>query len=1047
MNEVSWDNQSARMMNGPEMAGIRQQNFSSRSQDDATVGYFFQRPQPDAEMNSNYPGKRWAIGDDSVIEQARNVQDLERDLQNLAVGGRDMQNSAKKLWGDMGDGPKPGEPGKQMFPPGNPWMAPRDDSWGNPGNMEPGGLGVDMVEYVLSGGSPTGKELDARMRMKGPPNQFMRKFKVQQQDGTMGDGGQDKKSKTPSPFEGRDGDRSDENKENMQNIQNMQNMQNIQNIQNNGLMQNGLDEENVFRRSSRQNSPIDENKMNQMGGPNKDNDFFDNQNQFQQPGFQLDPPPFEPMGLDPGHFDYNNQMMPSMDSPNFNMDYAQLLQRQQQPIAVLTQQQYALATQQQQLGLAPNGITPTPYVLSAQDPYAVGIPLAGPTVLHPQYYGVQAPWGIYPANLIQQQGQQTPQGMSSQQQQQQQMMRNQTGRPLTPSQQNDSSQPLTPNAPISQYQILAPAYYDQNGQLVMGNPRGLGTPVRLVPPAPVLVSASGNQQGGAALGSNPLRLLTTQAQQVQTTPPVVYSSSSSSTQNSLGYTPSSSLGFTQGTSSLFTPQPSNYGNTGLNNMPSPGTIGSGQRRDSLEFKQRQHLPQLNQFYGSMTSMGSPAGPMGLVQPGQSMTPPPSLSGSSTNLALGMANGPRLYNAAPGAETRYRNGSIGSANGIFTGSSLFPNRTIANRSASMSKEVTGRSRLLEDFRNNRIPNLQLKDLTNHVVEFSQDQHGSRFIQQKLERATSQEKSMVFNEILAAAYHLMTDVFGNYVIQKFFEFGDNDQRQTLAQRLRGHVLPLALQMYGCRVIQKALETIPKDLQVEIVKELDGHVLKCVKDQNGNHVVQKCIECVKPGHLQFIIDAFKGQVLALSTHPYGCRVIQRILEHCIQEQTKPILDELHQHTDRLVQDQYGNYVIQHVLEHGAPEDKSRIVNEMRGKVVPLSQHKFASNVVEKCVSHSSRTEKAFLIEEVCSLNDGPHSALYTMMKDQFANYVVQKMIDVAEPQQRKILMHKIRPHIATLRKYTYGKHILAKLEKFFMKNNSDLGPIGMPPNGTLP
>lgn len=118
-------------------------------------------------------------------------------------------------------------------------------------------------------------------------------------------------------------------------------------------------------------------------------------------------------------------------------------------------------------------------------------------------------------------------------------------------------------------------------------------------------------------------------------------------------------------------------------------------------------------------------------------------------------------------------------------------------------------------------------------------------------------MVFNEILAHAYSLMTDVFGNYVIQKFFEFGSNEQKQTLAQRLRGHVLPLALQMYGCRVIQKALETIPSDLQVEIVKELDGHVVKCVKDQNGNHVVQKCIECVDPIHLQFIIDAFKGQV----------------------------------------------------------------------------------------------------------------------------------------------------------------------------------------------
>lgn len=58
--------------------------------------------------------------------------------------------------------------------------------------------------------------------------------------------------------------------------------------------------------------------------------------------------------------------------------------------------------------------------------------------------------------------------------------------------------------------------------------------------------------------------------------------------------------------------------------------------------------------------------------------------------------------------------------------------------------------------------------------------------------------------------------------------------------------------------------------------------------------------------------------------------------------------------------------------------------------------------------------------------------MMKDQYANYVVQKMIDVAEPAQRKTLMHKIRPHIHSLRKFTYGKHILAKLEKYLLKNN---------------
>ena len=50
------------------------------------------------------------------------------------------------------------------------------------------------------------------------------------------------------------------------------------------------------------------------------------------------------------------------------------------------------------------------------------------------------------------------------------------------------------------------------------------------------------------------------------------------------------------------------------------------------------------------------------------------------------------------------------------------------------------------------------------KYSADQHGSRFIQQKLENCSIEEKVSVFKEILPHASILMTDVFGNYVIQK-------------------------------------------------------------------------------------------------------------------------------------------------------------------------------------------------------------------------------------------------------------------------------------------
>lgn len=57
-------------------------------------------------------------------------------------------------------------------------------------------------------------------------------------------------------------------------------------------------------------------------------------------------------------------------------------------------------------------------------------------------------------------------------------------------------------------------------------------------------------------------------------------------------------------------------------------------------------------------------------------------------------------------------------------SLHGSLSACSSSGLGDKTSSGRSRLLEDFRNNRYPNLQLRDLQNHIVEFSQDQHGSR-----------------------------------------------------------------------------------------------------------------------------------------------------------------------------------------------------------------------------------------------------------------------------------------------------------------------------------
>ncbi|KAI1241266.1 hypothetical protein IHE44_0009738 [Lamprotornis superbus] len=1038
-------------------------------------------------------------------KHVRSVDEMNHEFQALALESRGMGEllPAKKFW-EPDDSAKDGQKGIFL---GDEW---RETAWGTPhhsmsqpimvqrkpgqgfhGNSEvnavlsprseSGGLGVSMVEYVLSS-SPADK-LDSRFR-KGA-------FGTRDAE-TDGPEKGDQKGKA-SPFE------EDKNRDLKQGDD-----EDVTKINGRGLP-NGMDADcKDFNRTpgSRQASPTE---VAERLGPNPSTteglgplpnpaahkplveEFSNPENQ------NLDA--MEQVGLDSLQFDYpgNQVQMDSSGATVGLFDYnsqQQLFQRTNaltvQQLTAAQQQQYALAAAQQphigvfSAGLAPAAFVPNPYIISAAppgtDPYtaaglAAAATLAGPAVVPPQYYGV--PWGVYPANLFQQQAAAAnttanQQAASQAQQGQQPVLRaGATQRPLTPNQgqQGQQAESLAAAAAANPalafgqglatgmpgYQVLAPtAYYDQTGALVVGPGArtGLGAPVRLVASTPVLISSAAAQAAAAASAGGTannlagatnglFRPLGAQPQQQQ-------QQTNSSLQSNSFYG-SNSLTNNSQSSSLFSHGPGQPGSTslGFGSSSSLGAaIGSalGGFGSSGQFQCFVQSPQYRQHMlkscSSIQVCDRPPFEQHILQF--------VLNSNSCFLVGGLTNGSGRYiSAAPGAEAKYR--SAASTSSLFSSTSqLFPpSRLRYSRSDIMP---SGRSRLLEDFRNNRFPNLQLRDLVGHIVEFSQDQHGSRFIQQKLERATPAERQMVFNEILQAAYQLMTDVFGNYVIQKFFEFGSLDQKLALATRIRGHVLPLALQMYGCRVIQKALESISPDQQNEMVKELDGHVLKCVKDQNGNHVVQKCIECVQPQSLQFIIDAFKGQVFVLSTHPYGCRVIQRILEHCTAEQTLPILEELHQHTEQLVQDQYGNYVIQHVLEHGRPEDKSKIVSEIRGKVLALSQHKFASNVVEKCVTHASRAERALLIDEVCCQNDGPHSALYTMMKDQYANYVVQKMIDMAEPAQRKIIMHKIRPHITTLRKYTYGKHILAKLEKYYLKNSADLGPIGGPPNGML-
>ncbi|XP_071133443.1 putative leucine-rich repeat-containing protein DDB_G0290503 [Mytilus edulis] len=319
-------------------------------------------------------------------------------------------------------------------------------------------------------------------------------------------------------------------------------------------------------------------------------------------------------------------------------------------------------------------------------------------------------------------------------------------------------------------------------------------------------------------------------------------------------------------------------------------------------------------------------------------------------------------------------------------------------------------MLEQLKHNKLPNLQLQDIIGHVVEFLLDSVGSQFVLSKLPRAAREETSIIVNEILTSGQFitLCKSPSGHHVLQILLIKTLSEQSHCLAMKLFGNIVQLTLHPYGSKVILQALSTSTVQIQKGILKELERSVLCCMTDSIGNHVIQKCIEIFSPQCLRTVIETCKDQLTTLCTDIHGCKVLQKLITHCVLWRTKPIRESILDQSDELVQDPNGVEVIMCVLQKGTPEDKNRILNWLKGDLLSHCVQRFNSYLVETCLTCLQPDQKAVLIKEVCLMND---IAFRTILTDRYASSIVQRMIDVAKPHQRRVLVMKIQPYRSTL------------------------------------
>ena len=510
---------------------------------------------------------------------------------------------------------------------------------------------------------------------------------------------------------------------------------------------------------------------------------------------------------------------------------------------------------------------------------------------------------------------------------------------------------------------------------------------------------------------------------------------------------------TEDNSGAFTPY------SGLQaNAPPFGPMGNTQDSPMQNFGQNP-MPQYNNFYGysnnnmSMLDQGfgnmnvnpawgaqAPMQPQGQMQqsPGQMQQLPAQIQPQGQQQGQGQAQRQwqpqmNMYGQQNGFGGYQQ---YGQGNAAVAGAARFGDQ---QRPFTDNPRMTAHQRrVAQEEAQAKYNSINIDDLTGEIYGLCKDQHGCRFLQRKLDERDAKTVQAIFSEVKEHIIELMTDPFGNYLCQKLLESTNDEQRTALIKNAMPAMTKIALNQHGTRALQKMIEFVSTPQQTNmIIEALRFDVVQLIQDLNGNHVIQKCLNHLSPENAQFIFDAVGANCITVGTHRHGCCVLQRCIDHASGLQKGALVDQVIKNAFSLVQDPFGNYVVQYILDLAEPCFTDPLCQSFYGNVAFLSKQKFSSNVIEKCIRCAGQETKRVLILEITT-----PSELEKLLRDSFANYVVQTAMDFADDNTKAILMENVRPILPAIRHTPYGRRIQGKISEYDGNHSS-----GMPSGATTP
>ena len=281
----------------------------------------------------------------------------------------------------------------------------------------------------------------------------------------------------------------------------------------------------------------------------------------------------------------------------------------------------------------------------------------------------------------------------------------------------------------------------------------------------------------------------------------------------------------------------------------------------------------------------------------------------------------------------------------------------------------------------------------IVSIIKNHKGSKIFQKYLKSTHSDEiLHLIFVELFPYLEQLIIDPYANYFCKKFFTFLNQKDRTDFLKGIEKSLIDLSSDSIGTYPIQSIIEHLnTKNEKNIIISGIKEGFIKLIYDAFGCHVLEKLLTCFEDEYVNFIYTYIFQNFLNLTNNSNGIYIIKKILtftqKKTLHEKLKSIVKK---NAIFLIKQSYGNFVIQVIIENW--EDYREITDLFKGNFFILSLEKYASNVIERCIEK----DKDILENYINEIIEG--KCIADVMKSNFGNYVVQKVIKISEGENKK-------------------------------------------------